>query len=177
MILHRPYCGNHQPSMASGTLRCVWQSVTMSPFHLFRVSLLSAYKQTDRVLFPALPKWTVWPGSHQKPEVSVLIFLPPRHITMTTDIEITSSPGKKAWVTSHSGTFVVHEESRVHSGEPVKDEYSASEEERSGWTERGGGRGLGERAVMQIQPLNSPAGKRKVTNSFIPKIANEFDKS
>lgn len=96
MILHRPYCGNHQPSMASGMLRCVWQSVTMSPFHLFRVSLLSAYKQIGRVLFPALPKWTVWPGSHQKPEVSVLIFLPPRHITMTTDIEITSSPGKKS---------------------------------------------------------------------------------
>lgn len=52
-----------------------------------------------------------------------------------------------------------------------------SEEERSGWTERGGGRGLSQRAVMQIQPLNSPAGKRKVTNSFMPKIANKFVKS
>lgn len=51
-----------------------------------------------------------------------------------------------------------------------------SEEERSGWTERGGGRGLSQRAVMQIQPLNSPAGKRK-TNSFMPKIANKFVKS
>lgn len=44
---------------------------------------------------------------------------------MTTDIEITLSLGKKAWATPHSGTFVVHEESRVHLGEPVKDEYSA----------------------------------------------------
>lgn len=28
-------------------------------------------------------------------------------------------------MTPHSGTFVVHEERRVHSGELVKDEYSA----------------------------------------------------
>lgn len=80
----------------------------MSLFHLFRVPPLSACKQTGTVLFPALPKWTVWPGSWLKPEVSTPIFLPPRHITMTTDIEITLSPGKKAWVTPHSGTFVVH---------------------------------------------------------------------
>lgn len=44
---------------------------------------------------------------------------------MTTDIEITPSPGEKARVKPHSGTFVVHEESRVHLGEPVKDEHSA----------------------------------------------------
>lgn len=39
--------------------------------------------------------------------------------------------------------------------------------------EGGEKRGLGQRAVMRLQPLNSPAGKRKVTDSFIPKIANK----
>lgn len=112
--------------MASRTLCIVFDPTSNCPrFTLHRLLLLSAYKRTGWELFPALLKWTVWPGSQLKSEVSALIFLPPRHITMTTDIEITLSPGKKAWVTSHSGTFVVHEESRVHSGEPVKDEYSA----------------------------------------------------
>lgn len=106
---------------------------------------------------------------------------------MTTDIEITLSPWKKALVTPHSGTFVVHEESRVHLGEPVKDEYSAlwrgkirldTESERvreRGRRERESG--LGQRAVMRLQPLNSPDGKRKVTDSFIPTIANKPVKS
>lgn len=54
----------------------------------------------------------------------------------------------------------------------------SSEEERSGWTEReGGGRGLGQKAVMRLQPLNTPARKRKVTNPFILKIASKFIKS
>lgn len=41
----------------------------------------------------------------------------------------------------------------------------------------GGKRGLGQKAVMQLQPLNTPARKRKVTNPFILKIASKFIKS
>lgn len=43
----------------------------------------------------------------------------------------------------------------------------------------GGGekRGLGQKAVMQLQTLNTPARKRKVTNPFILKIASKFIKS
>lgn len=161
---------------ATWCLTC--HNVPVSPFQSAGIVGIHN-KQTGRLLFPALPNWTVWPGSQLKPEVRSSIFLPPRHIAMTTDIEITLSPGKKAWVTPHSGPFVVHEESRVHLGEPVKDEYSAS------WRgkirldiERGGRKeGLGERAVMRLQPLNSPTGKRKVTDSFIPKIANKLAKN
>lgn len=98
---------------------------------------------------------------------------------MTTDIEITLSPGKKAWVTPHSDTFVVHEESRVHLGEPVKDEYSVLWRGKIRVDREGGGekRGLGQKAVMRLQPLNTPARKRKVTNPFILKIASKFIKS
>lgn len=39
--------------------------------------------------------------------------------------------------------------------------------------ETGGEKGLGQRAVMRLQPLNSPAGQEKVTDSFIPKIAKK----
>lgn len=46
---------------------------------------------------------------------------------------------KKARVTPHSGTFVAHEESRAHSDEPVKDEYSGKI-----WPDRRGG-GPGQR--------------------------------
>lgn len=161
--------------MASGRLHCVWQSVTMSLFHLFQVPLLSAYKQTARVLFPALPKWTVWPWSHLKPEVRALIFLPPRHITMTTDIEITPSPGEKkkpGWHHTVALLWYMRRAGFIQASRP-RMSIHPPEEERSGWTERGGGRGFGQRAVMQIQNLNSPAGKRKVTESFILKIANK----
>lgn len=41
----------------------------------------------------------------------------------------------------------------------------------------GGERGLGQKAVMRLQPLNTPARKRKVTNPFILKIASKFIKS
>ncbi len=93
---------------------------------------------------------------------------------MTTDIEITLSPGKKAWVTPHSGTFVVHEESRVHLGEPVKDEYSALWRGKIRVDREGGEK---EALVKELwcgsnRWIHQPE-REKVTDSLIPKIANK----
>lgn len=123
----------------------------MSPIHLFKCRHC---RRTNK-RFPAPPKWTVWPGSRLKPEVSALIFLPPRHIAMTTDIEITPSPGRGRkrkpgwhhtvallWYTRRGG-FIQASWSRMS--------IQPSEGERSAWMERGGGRGLGQRAVRWIQ--------------------------
>lgn len=50
-------------------------------------------------------------------------------------------------MTPHSGTFVVHEERRVHSGELVKDEYSAL---RRGKDQLGWRGEVGEASVKEL---------------------------
>lgn len=159
--------------------QCLTEKRHNVPVSPFQVPPLSAHKQTGRVLLPALslpPNWTVWPGSRRKPEVRSSIFLPPRHIAMTTDIEITLSPGEESPGDTTQWHFC-----------GTRGEQGSFRRAGQGWVfsfflkrkDQAGGRkgGLGQRAVMRLQALNSPAGKREVTDSFCPKIASKPVKS